>query len=178
MLSLSRSRLTCVALTLLLPLGAHADGRRLPKKNIVIADLGLHVVAVGYQRTIASNIALSASVGLYDPWTTTDKVGDIRGGILRVRPYVFLSDDAPRGWWFSPFAQGGVVRGIRAGVEKQGLALSVGAALGYAFLIANVLHLSFGLGGQAHAAQVSGGSTPPSFQGAWIHADATVGVAF
>lgn len=147
-------------------------------KNIVLADLGLHVIAVGFQRTLSPHVALSVSAGLYDPWTVTDKVGDLRGGVLRLRPYFFLSDEAPRGAWISPFIQGGAVRGDRDGATKVGATAALGASIGYAALFWDVLHVSLGLGGQIHTAKLSGGDAPPSFYTAGIHVDGTIGYAF
>lgn len=149
-----------------------------PPPNIVFADLGLHVVGMGYQRTISSRLTLSVSGGLYDPWTVTDKVGDVRGGILRLRPYFFLTNDAPRGLWLSPFVQGGIVRGERNGSVRVGTAAAMGGAIGYAFLFADVVHLSLGLGAQLHGARIPDAPTRPSFYGVGLHADATVGFAF
>lgn len=148
------------------------------KKNIVFADLGLHVIGLGFQRTVAPHVAVSVSAGLYDPWTVTDKVGDIRGWIVRARPYFFPFDEAPRGVWFSPFIQGGAVSGKQNGVEKSGGTGALGAALGYAFLFGDVVHLSLGLGGQLHFAKLEGSAAPPSFYTAGIHLDATLGFAF
>lgn len=146
-------------------------------KNIVFADLGLHVIGLGYQRTVGKHIAVSISGGLYDPWTVTDKLGDIRGGMVRLRPYFFLTDNAPRGVWISPFAQGAVVRATRNGEEQTGGGFALGAAAGYAFLFGDVVHLSLGLGGQLHLAKV-GGDAPPSFYTAGVHVDGTLGFAF
>ena len=147
-------------------------------KNIVFADLGLHVIGLGYQRKISPHVALSISGGLYVPWTATDKLGDLRGGMVRLRPYFFFTDEAPRGVWLSPFIQGAVASGDRNGVSKSGPGFALGAAVGYAFLFKDVVHLSLGLGGQLHLVQIEGGSAPPSFYTAGIHFDATVGFAF
>jgi len=146
-------------------------------KNIVFADLGLHVIGLGYQRTLSDHVALSISGGLYDPWTVTDKVGDLRGGMLRVRPYFFFTDHAPKGLWISPFAQGSVVRGTQNGEEKTGGGFALGAATGYAFLFGDVVHLSLGVGGQLHYARV-GTEAKPSFYTAGVHVDGTLGFAF
>ena len=146
-------------------------------KNVVLDDLGLHVIALGYGRTLSDHVALSVSGGLYDPWTVTDKVGDIRGAMLRVRPYFFFTNHAPRGVWISPFALGAVVRGTSQGEARTGGAFALGAAAGYAFLFGDVVHLSLGVGGQLHYARV-GTDAPPSFYTAGIHVDGTVGFAF
>lgn len=147
-------------------------------ENVVFADLGLHVIGLGYQRKVSPHVAISISGNFYDPWTVTDKLGDVRGGVLRVRPYFFLLDEAPRGPWISPFFQGGVVRGERNGESKIGPAGALGAAIGYAFLFADRVHLSLGVGGQLHAAYIPDSSRKPSFYTAGLHVDATLGFAF
>jgi hypothetical protein len=54
-----------LASLLLAASAAHAE---LPK-NIVLADLGLHVVGLGYQRTLTPNLAAQVSFNLWLPWT-------------------------------------------------------------------------------------------------------------
>ncbi len=155
-----------------------APPARPQKKNIVLADLGLHVIGLGFQRTVSPHVAISVSGGLYDPWTVTDKLGDIRGWIIRARPYFFALEEAPRGLWVSPFIQGGSVSGTQGGVEKSGGTGALGASVGYALLLGDILHLSLGLGGQLHFAKLKGSAAPPSFYTAGLHLDATLGFAF
>jgi hypothetical protein len=141
-----------------------------PPKNAVFLDLGLHVIGAGYQRTVSKRLALSASTGLYDAWTATDEVGDVRGAYLRLRPYVFLVGEAPRGLWLSPFVQGALVSARTPSGEKSGTAGAVGLAVGYAFLFGDLVHLSLGGGAQYHAAK--------TFDGFHWHVDGTLGLAF
>lgn len=162
-----RTRLA-VALTLLFAAPSHVHAA--PPSNTVLLDLGLHVIGVGYQRTLSKYLAVSASTGLYDAWTATDEVGDVRGAYLRLRPYLFLMGEAPRGLWLSPFVQGAMVSSKTAGGEESGLAGAVGAAIGYAFLFDDAVHLSLGGGAQYHAAEL--------FDGFHWHVDATLGYAF
>ena len=152
-----------------------------PPKNTLLLDLGLHVIGAGYQRTVSGRVALSVTAGLYDPWTTTDEVGDIRGGYLRIRPYVFVVGAAPSGLWISPFVQAAMVSAHlakTAGGSKPGGAFAFGAALGYAFLFGDWLHLSLGAGGQYHYVEVASDERSPAFHGLHWHIDATLGVAF
>lgn len=165
------TRRTRIAATLtLLTFAAPSHAHAAPPSNTVLLDLGLHVIGVGYQRTLSSHLAVSASTGLYDAWTATDEVGDVRGAYLRLRPYVFLMGEAPEGLWLSPFVQGALVSNKTAGGEESGLAGAVGAAIGYAFLFDDAVHLSLGGGGQYHAANL--------FDGFHWHLDATLGYAF
>lgn len=165
------TRRTRFAATLtLLTAAAPARADAAPPSNTVLLDLGLHVIGVGYQRTLSSHLAVSASTGLYDAWTATDEVGDVRGAYLRLRPYVFLMGEAAEGLWLSPFVQGALVSSRTAGGEESGLAGAIGAAIGYAFLFDDTVHLSLGGGGQYHAAEL--------FDGFHWHVDATLGYAF
>lgn len=159
----------CVALILALGAPAFAADPA-PRPNAVFLDLGLHVIGAGYQRTISRRVALSASTGLYDAWTATDEVGDVRGGYLRLRSYVFLVGEAPRGLWLSPFVQGAVVSAKTPSGAKSGLAGAAGLAVGYAFLFGDLVHLSLGGGGQYHASEI--------FHRFHWHLDVTLGIAF
>jgi hypothetical protein len=149
-----------------------------PPKNVVLADLGLHVVGVGYQRTVAPRIALQADLDWYVPWTQTDEALDTMGGVLRLRPVFYLTEGAPEGLWLSPFVQGGFARAERGGADELGPAAAFGGSLGYALLVADHLHLSVGAGAQAHAVSIPGAAGAPSFFGASPHVDGTVGYAF
>lgn len=153
-----------------------------PPANLILADLGLHVIGLGYQRTVTSSVALQADVDWYVPWTQTDEALDTMGAVLRLRPVFFVTDDAPKGLWISPFVQGGFVRADRGTETKVGPAGALGASVGYALLIADHLHLSAGAGVQVHGARVPGGPnrepTDPSFYGPYPHLDGTVGYAF
>jgi len=154
-----------------------------PPKNVVLADLGLHVVGAGYQRNITPRLAISLTGGLYQPWTATPNIDDVRGGYLRVRPYLFVTGGAPRGLWLSPFFQAGYVHGTREATQKPGSMLAGGLAVGYAFLLADHLHLSLGAGGQWHRVRVAGTATSPSsddpsFSKFGVHVDGTIGYAF
>jgi hypothetical protein len=150
--------------------------------TVVLADLGLHIVALGVQRVVTPHIGLQASAGLYVPWTQTKntfgvsgddhaadtsgralRTGDPRGGMIRLRPFFYLGEQALRGLWLSPFVQGGFVTADRAGVSRTGPAAALGGSVGYAWLVAQHLHLALGAGVQVHAAKVPGGEGFPSF---------------
>jgi hypothetical protein len=162
---------------------AHAEE---PRRTVILADLGLHIVAVGVQRVVSQHVSLQASAGLYVPWTQTKNVfgvsgddhakdtggsirrsGDPQGGMIRLRPFVYLGPgsqgQALRGLWVSPFIQGGWVTADRNGTSRTGPAAALGATLGYAWLIANRVHASLGAGLQVHSAKVPGGDGFPSF---------------
>ena len=147
-------------------------------ENVVLADHGLHVIGLGYQRTVNSWVALQADVDWYVPWTQTDKPLDTMGAVLRLRPVIYVTDDAPEGLWISPFVQGGFARADRGTETKVGPAGAFGASLGYALLIANAVHLSAGAGIQIHGVVIPGGHDDPSFYGPYPQLDGTAGYAF
>lgn len=59
--------LVCVAGGML-AIDARADDRP-PPKNVVLADLGLHVVGVGYERVLSRGVAVQGDLEWYVPWT-------------------------------------------------------------------------------------------------------------
>lgn len=151
---------------------------RAETSDLVIADLGLHVVGVGLEHRASSHTAVSASVDLYAPWTqmgNDDKGGtDVLGAILRVRPVFYLQGDA-KGLWVSPFVQGGLGWGLVDGERHRGTVYAIGAAIGYAWMVGPVL-LSAGIGAQYHHASFDvPGRDTPSFGGVWPHVDLVAG---
>src|SRR5436190_18298345 len=114
-----------------------ARGEPEAPRIIVVADLGLHVVGAGVQRTLSSRLAGEITLDFYGPWTQLRHdglaAGDLTGAVVRARVFVFLHD-APTGWWASPFVQGGVGSGARAGGSRTGPLFAAGASLGYAWL--------------------------------------------
>ncbi|MBA3541031.1 MAG: hypothetical protein H0T79_15580, partial [Deltaproteobacteria bacterium] len=86
-----------------------------PPETVVLADLGLHVIGAGVQRTVAPRVAVQGALEFYSPWAQNldvlglrddDVDGDVRGAAIRVRVFGYLGA-APTGWWLSPFAQAG-----------------------------------------------------------------------
>ncbi len=147
-------------------------------QNAVALDLGLHVVGLGYQRTISPRLAFFGALDWYVPWTQTTSTLDTMGAVVRLRPFLFLLQDAPRGLWVSPFMQAGFARADSGGEKRVGFAGAVGVSLGYALLLADRIYLSAGIGAQIHAVRIRGGDGGPSFVGPYVHADALVGYAF
>lgn len=147
-------------------------------KNLVLADLGLHVVGLGYQRTLSPWLAGQIDVDSYTPWTATDGFFDVRGIVLRARAVFYPWQAAPTGVWLSPFEQCGPASGDRGKVNDSGFACAVGASAGYSVLVARVLHVSLGVGAQYHVVHLSGGASAPAFRGFHQQLDASVGYAF
>lgn len=165
-----------------------------PRRTVVLADLGLHIVALGVQRVVSPRIALQASAGIYVPWTQTKDIaglggdgaappgtrsaGEPRGAMVRLRPFFYLGERALRGLWVSPFIQGGFIGADRAGVAQKGPAGAVGVTAGYAWLLADRVHALLGAGVQVHGAKVAGGSGYPSYLRPFPTVDIAVGYAF
>lgn len=150
-------------------------------RHLLLADLGLHVIGVGYQQTLAPWFAAQVDVDLYSPWTTELFEGppddDVSGYVLRLRPVFWPAGRAPDGWWVSPFVQAGPAWASPAGGKDDGGVAAGGASVGYAGRIGPV-HLGFGLGGQYHVGRFGQGGARPSFAGFYPTIDGTVGYAF
>jgi len=114
-----RHRLPAAALVL--GVAAYANPARAddpPHDEMLVADLGQHVVGVGYQRSISPHLAAQIAASYYQPWTQNSnflglsgdsrKGGDLRGVIARGRVFVHPFGRAPTGLWISPFVQAGV----------------------------------------------------------------------
>lgn len=154
------------------------DAKPLPK-NIIVADLGLHVVGLGFQRMLGDHFAAQVSFNLWVPWTqnqnflglarTQDK-GDVAGVVGRVRVFVYPEGRGPLGPWLSPFFQFGVSQQTVGGMPVGGNTLAAGAAVGWAWLFVDRIHLALGLGIQHHAA--------PRFSRLYTHLDINLGYAF
>ncbi|MEO6775363.1 MAG: DUF3575 domain-containing protein [Kofleriaceae bacterium] len=158
-----------VALAILLTCGQlHAE-----PTNVVVADLGLHVLGVGYQRTVAAGVAIQICAESYTPWTQEDRFFEVQGAVIRLRP-VFYKDRAPQGWWLSPFGQVGIASATRG----SGVVWAAGASAGYAWLVADHFDLAIGLGAQYAQARIAGGSSRPAFAEVWPQIDGSVGYAF
>ncbi len=143
------------------------------RPNALVADLGMHVVNVGYQRTLGCYLAAQASAGLYVPWNVNlnvlglgeehDPPGDVAGFVARARVFVFPLGGAPAGLWVSPFAQGGVVRGTRGGETLTGAAFAAGLSVGWTWRLGARWLLGLGFGGQYHTASFEGSAAFPGF---------------
>ena len=141
--------------------------------NVLVADLGLHVVGVGYQRTVAPGVAVQLCAESYTPWTQEDRFFEVQGAVLRARP-VFYKDRAPEGWWLSPFVQAGVASADRG----SGAVWAAGLSIGYAWLVADHVNIALGIGAQYDQARIPGGSGRPAFAEVWPQLDGSIGYAF
>ena len=178
--------LSLVALRLALAFTVAVPAEELPK-NVLLADLGLHVIGVGYQRSVTPSFALQLDLESYAPWTQNLNLfglsgeafkADTSGYAVRGRLFWYPSAEAPTGLWLSPFVQGGPVTATREGVAVKGTAFAAGGGVGYAWLFKNTVHLAIGGGLQLHTAHLAGGDGIPSFARLYPHLDANLGWAF
>lgn len=153
------------------------DEAPLPK-NVIVADVGLHVVGVGFQRSLTPQLALQLTASLYVPWTQS-AVGaertQVAGIIGRLRLFVYPDAHAPRGFWMSPFFQAGAASETRDGVVQRGVVWAAGASAGWAWLPWNRLHIALGAGVQYHSGKFPAG---PGFERFYPQVDANLGYAF
>jgi len=147
-------------------------------QNMVLADLGLHVIGIGLQRTLAPRLAVQVDLDSYTPWTNYPDKVELVGLIVRGRAFVYPLAAAPAGLWLSPFAQYGLGWAKVGGTRDLGSVWAAGASVGYTFLLGRRVALGIGLGGQYHVAHVLGSSGAPSFAGFYPTADANIGYAF
>jgi len=147
------------------------------RPHALVADLGQHVVNLGYQRTLGCYVAVQASAGLYVPWIVNRNVfgqgdasqpnGDVFGTVVRARAFVFPLGTAPSGLWVSPFVQAGWVgasrRGEAGGDSLSGHALAAGLTAGWTFRLGRRFLLGLGFGGQYHRAVFGGSTAFPGF---------------
>lgn len=159
------------------------------KPNAIVADLGLHVINVGYQRTLGCYVVAQSSAGLYGPWTVNSNVlglgggdqnppGDVIGFVVRARAFVFPLGHAPGGLWISPYVQGGPVVGTRGGEKHVGPAFASGLSVGWTFRLGERVLLGLGLGGQYHRTSFAGSTARPGFALFGPTVDINVGVRF
>ncbi len=175
---------SCLLALLILAPAAHADEPQPLPKNLIVADLGLHVLGLGFQRSFTPQLALQLAFDLYVPWTQNqnlgglagnDSLGDTTGLVARLRAFVYPDAHAPTGFWLSPFVQAGLGLETRDGQKQQGLVWAAGASAGWAWLLKNRIHLALGLGVQYHAAKFPRG---PGFGRFYPTIDIVLGYAF
>lgn len=155
-----------------------AEDEAPPPKNIIVADVGLHVVGLGYQRSLSPQVAIQLTASLYVPWTQS-AVGaektQVAGIIGRLRLFVYPDARAPRGFWLSPFLQAGVANETRDSVVQQGTVWAAGASVGWAWLPWNRISIALGAGVQYHSGKFPVG---PGFERFYPQVEANLGYAF
>jgi hypothetical protein len=156
-------------------------------QRLLIADLGQHVVAFGYQASTSRWIAAQLVGGYYQPWTQNinflglsgdaNKGGDLRGVIARGRVFVHPFGAAPTGLWISPFVQAGIGWGLRGDDRRAGPVSAAGVSVGYSALLGESILLGGGLGIQYHEARIPGGDAAPRFSRYYPQVDIQLGYA-
>jgi hypothetical protein len=157
-----------------------------PPTHVVLADLGLHVVGVGYQVNLRKWLAAQVALDGYVPWTENFHIfgpkhaeqTDVAGLVVRQRLFFHPFSNAPAGLWISPFAQYGLVWATRDGKKVAGGAVAGGLSLGWSFVVVRHLLLGLGAGAQYNAADITGGTGSPSFGAFRPTVDILLGYAF
>lgn len=155
--------------------------------NVLLADLGLHVLGVGLQRTLGPRLAVQLALDSYTPWTQNENLfglsgarheGDVTGAVVRGRFFFYPRAKPPTGLWLSPFAQVGPAWATVGDETRVGTVWAAGLSAGYGWLFSDVWNLGLGAGAQYHAADFDGGTDGPSY-GRWYPTlDAIVGYCF
>jgi len=159
------------------------------RPNAIVADLGMHVINLGYQRTLGCYVVAQSSAGLYGPWTVNSNVlglgggaqnpdGDVIGFVVRGRAFVFPLGHAPGGFWISPYVQAAPVTGTRNGKKLVGPAFASGLSIGWTFRLGERVLLGLGLGGQYHRTSFAHSTARPGFSLFGPTIDLNVGVRF
>lgn len=188
----SASSVAVFSITMFFASAAEATPAKAPcteKPNAIVADLGLHVINIGYQRTFGCYFVAQSSAGLYGPWTVNSNVlglgggeqnppGDVIGFVVRGRVFVFPLGHAPGGFWISPYVQGGPVSATRSGEKLVGPAFASGLSLGWTFRLGERVLLGLGLGGQYHRTAFAGSAARPGFSLFGPTVDINLGVRF
>ena len=138
----SRATLACVVF-LLATGSARADQLQ--------ADLGLSVIAGGYEKTVSTRLAVAVEAGVFGtyflPWFD---LGDKTvGGIGGLRATIFAQSDN-RGLYVTPYLRAGYTSGKDddTGMEGGGFAMTTGFFVGYVFRPISKLDLRVGAGAQ------------------------------
>jgi hypothetical protein len=117
------------------------------------ADLGLTVVAAGYEQPAGERVAVTVEAGLFGtyflPWF--DLGDDTIGAIGGVRTTWFQHADM-RGLYVAPYLRAGYVTGEHEGgvegIKGDGAAVTAGAFVGWAFPATKQLDIRIGGGAQ------------------------------
>jgi len=146
------------------------------KKNGVYGDLSLGAIGLTYERVLGSVASIALTAQYYRPWYVSDHVFGFGG---ELRPFVFLTDDAPNGVYLSPGLRVAYAKAEFDDVDVEGVAWSVKATIGYSVVLANIVSGRIGAGIQSHQADlVDGSREEPDFVGAYPAVDLYLGVVF
>lgn len=156
----------------------HAEQAKPQSQHAVQLDLGLAVVGVAYERTLASRLAIHVTGHVFGTWfgPTFDQPNftGFGGGI---RPTIFLTDDAPSGVYVAPFLRIDRVTSDTTG-SSSNWGYSTGAFAGYSWLFKDHFNVRVGAGAQWLAYEVLVGQRRESFKTFFPALDLVVGYAF
>ena len=155
-------------------------------RDVLLADLGLHVIGIGVQHTFVPWLAGQIAMDLYVPWTQEGHVFDgskkprvdVAGNVIRGRLFFYPFRGSPSGLWVSPFGQVGAVVSQQGPQSTAGGAAALGLSAGYSLLLKKHLHVAIGIGAQYHVVNIPGAGVLASFATFAPTADLNVGYAF
>lgn len=143
-----------------------------PGAGQVQADLGLSVVGLGYERALATHVALAGEAGIFGtyflPWF--DRGDDVAGLMVGARATWFARADH-RGLYLTPYLRGVAVRGTAGGQSGDGVGVAAGVFVGWSVGLTRRVDLRVGAGAQYIRVDADplGASTP------FVALDAVVG---
>lgn len=144
--------------------------------NIVIADLSLGVISLGYERVLGDHLSFQLAAGVYGPWYLRD---DVYAAGLELRAFVFLAGNAPYGLYLAPGVRGAYATKTDPDGTRDGYAAAVRMSLGWSFDL-NPFVVRLGVGAQYHWLDLAEPREALSddFEGAYPVVDIFVGYAF
>lgn len=154
---------------------AHAQNveERARPASIVVADLSLGVIGLGFCRVIVPEVALEVAAHYYQPWYHADSIFGAGG---EVRVYLHPYRDAPDGLYVSPGLRVDWVHDERTATVRDGGGVSIRVTAGAAFRLFEMLLVRLGAGGQVEIAEL--GDPAASFVELRPAIDIHAGIAF
>lgn len=167
-------RLVPVVVPLLVGAPARAQPREPLPKNAVHADLGLAVVGVGLERTLAPHLALEGQAHVFGTWWDDPHFRGLGG---QVRASLFPWGRAPEGLYVAPFFRLERVTAEATG-DAAGLGWSAGTFFGASFVAWERLNVRVGAGLQYMRYVTEKGAVRVSWEKPYPALDLLVGVLF
>jgi hypothetical protein len=140
---------------MLVPSTSRAQPQEAPeprKVSIVVADLSLGVIGLGYAHVVSPEVVLEGVAHYYQPWYHADSVFGA-GGEARI--YLHPYADAPEGFYVAAGVRLDWVHDERTAVTRDGFGTSIRISCGAAFLFFDLFLMRLGAGGQIEIAELS-----------------------
>ena len=149
------------------------------RRNAVQAELGLGVIGLAYERTLTDRVALQLEAQTFGTWWGPFfELPRFSGFGGQIRPTFFVTNDAPRGVYIAPFFRGAAVSATANDVTGRGFGWSLGAFVGYAFMLGTRVNLRIGAGAQYMSYAVDAGTVRIEWKRLYPALDLVVGYHF